>query len=279
MQQVHRVKVQEVQRSARFARDGEPERPGADGADQPSRLAELERELAAVEMFASVAAHELMEPLIVAETHARMVAEHLEVRSDAGTRGDLDSLLRAISRMRVLVETLLLEARSHGQPLQRAPVSLERLVRDSVELLDSEIRARRARIVAADLPVVHGDGVLLGRVVTNLLMNALRYGPRNDGEVRIEARRERTHWRISVTSRGPTIPKEDRARIFEPYRRGSHERRVAGAGLGLTICRSFVERHGGEIGVIPARGGGNRFYFTIPAPRRPSPAPAQTPPN
>ena len=80
-------------------------------------------------------------------------------------------------------------------------------------------------------------------------------------------------------SRGPTIPKEDRARIFEPYRRGTHERRVAGAGLGLTICRSFVERHNGEIGVVPARAGGNRFYFTIPALERPSPRASRTPPD
>jgi signal transduction histidine kinase len=110
-------------------------------------------------------------------------------------------------------------------------------------------------------------------------MNALRYGPRTDGEVRIEARRERTQWRISVTSRGPTIRKEDRVRIFEPYRRGTHERRVAGAGLGLTICRSFIERHNGDIGVVPARGGGNRFWFTIPALERPSSRPSPTPPR
>ena len=228
-------------------------------------------------MFASVAAHELMEPLIAAETYGRMIAERLQVGTDAETRGDLDSLLRAIVRMRLLVETLLLEARSHGQPLQRAPVSLQRLLGDSIELLASEMRARSARIVTTDLPVVHGDAVMLGRVVTNLLMNALRYGPRGDGEVRIEARRDRTHWQVSVTSRGPTIPKEDRDRIFEPYRRGSHERRVAGAGLGLTICRTFIERHNGEIGVAPARAGGNRFYFTIPALERPNARPSPPP--
>jgi signal transduction histidine kinase len=276
VQHAHRTDVQQVQppRSERFPRDDEPKRSEA---DLPSRLAELERELAAVGMFASVAAHELMEPLVMAETHGRMIAEQLEVRTAVETRSDLDSLLRAITRMRLLVETLLLEARSHGQPLQRAPVSVQRLVEASIELLDSEIHARGARIAAADLPVIHGDGTMLGRVVTNLLMNALRYGPRGESEVRIEARRERTHWRISVTSRGATIPKEDRERIFEPYRRGTHERRVAGAGLGLTVCRTFIERHDGEIGVIPARGGGNCFYFTIPALERPNPRPSSTP--
>jgi nitrogen fixation/metabolism regulation signal transduction histidine kinase len=69
---------------------------------------------------------------------------------------------------------------------------------------------------------------------------------------------------VEHNQRSATLSIHDRGRIFEPYRRGTHERRVAGAGLGLTICRSFVERHGGVIGVAPAAGG-NRFHFTIPA--------------
>ena len=91
-------------------------------------------------------------------------------------------------------------------------------------LREREIRARDARILAADLPVVHGDEVMLAAVLNNLLINALRYGPRRDGEVRIEARRESARWEITVTSQGPTLSMHDRARIFEPYRRGTHER-------------------------------------------------------
>jgi signal transduction histidine kinase len=263
-------------RSGRVTRDDEFH---GTGEDQRARLVELERDRAAMEVFARVAAHELREPLIVTETLARLIKERLRDRADGNTRSDLDSLVHAVSRMRLLVETVLLDASSLGQPLERRPVSLERLVRDSIELLQREIRARDARILAEDLPVVQGDGVMLGAVVTNLLMNALRYGPRKDGEVRVEARRERAHWRISVISQGPTISKEDRARIFERYHRSTHERRVAGAGLGLAICRSFVERHDGVIGVAPVRAGGNRFYFTIPAIERSTEKASITPPG
>lgn len=249
-------------RAARFTRGDDDYRPSE---AQRSRSDQAERERAAIELFAGAAAHELMEPLIVAETLARSIEAQLDDRADDATRGDLERLVRAVSRMRLLVETLLLNARSHGRPLERRPVSLESLVQDSMALLQREIRSRDARILAADLPVVQGDAVMLAAVVNNLLINALRYGPRRDGEVRIEARREPAHWEISVISQGPTLSMHDRARIFEPYRRGTHERRVAGAGLGLTICRSFVERHGGAIGVAPADAGGNRFHFTIPA--------------
>jgi len=238
------------------------------GEERRSRLDTLQRERTAMEIFAGVAAHELMEPLITAETYAQLIQEQLQDEVHGKTQGDVDSLIRALSRMHLLVETLLHDARSVGRPLERTPVSIERLVQDSIELFGGEIRACGARILAADLPVVQGDAVLLGAVMNNLLINALRYGPRQDCEVRIDARRERAHWQISVTSRGPTISMQDRARIFEPYHRGTHERRVAGAGLGLTICRSFVERHDGVIGVAPVAAGGNRFHFTIPATKR-----------
>ena len=71
-------------------------------------------------------------------------------------------------------------------------------------------------------------------------------------------------WRIVVSSEGPTVPLEDRERIFDPFCRGLKERRIEGTGLGLAICRSIVERHGGSIGVQPMRPRGNRFFFTIP---------------
>lgn len=260
----------EVQRrlGARFTRvDDELHRTGE---NQRSALVErdrerldIERKRAALELHAKMTAHELMAPLIAADSQARLLEERLHDRVDGSARGELRDLLRMLSRMRLLVETLLLEARLSGGPLERTPVGVRQLVDEAIELLESEIRARDARLVVAQLPVVQGDPVLLGSVINNLIQNALRYGPRSDGEVRIEARHERGYWRISITSQGSTITPNDSARIFEPYSRGTSERR-AGAGLGLTICRSIVERHGGAIDVTPAREGGNRFHFTIP---------------
>ena len=253
------------------------EAPYGSGGRGSSRLAGLERERAAMEMFARVAAHELMAPLIASETRARLLEDQLHDHDVGRAGANLQDLIRGLSRMRQLVDTLLRDARSCGMPLERKPVNLQQLVTDAVESLDAEIRAYQVRVLAAELPVVEGDGALLGVVFNNLLLNALRYGPRNGGDVRIHARREAAQWRISVASQGDTIQAEDRARIFEPYSRGTHERRVAGAGLGLAICRSIVERHGGIIDVAPVRAGGNRFYFTIPDTRRAIELAPQTP--
>jgi signal transduction histidine kinase len=139
------------------------------------------------------------------------------------------------------------------------------LAQECVGLLRPEIERRSARIVLGPLPEVGGEPELLGGLITNLLMNALKFNPRQGGAVSLDAERDGDIWRFHVDSEGPPIPAEDRERIFQPYHRGRGERRARGAGLGLAICRRIAERHGGTIGVTAVPGGdGNRFYFTLP---------------
>jgi signal transduction histidine kinase len=137
------------------------------------------------------------------------------------------------------------------------------VVKDCLDLLGHEIRSKRARILVRRLPTVNGEPSLLGTVIKNLLSNALKYGPRTGGTIRIAASRAGSAWRISVVSEGTPIPREDRQRIFAPFERGRGERRSQGVGLGLAISRQIVERHDGSVGVVPCPRG-NRFYFTIP---------------
>ena len=185
-----------------------------------ARVEQLEREKAAVEAFAAVAAHELVEPLVMTEAYAMMVSDRLDADQHADSRRDLDALSRGAARLRLLIETL---------------------------------------------PTVEGEEALLSGLFANLLINALKYSPRQSPQIRVRAQHEAQGWRIEVESSGPTIPVEDRERIFEPFHRGTGERRARGAGLGLATCRRIVERHGGAIGVRAANGSGNVFHFTLPS--------------
>jgi signal transduction histidine kinase len=230
-------------------------------------VAELERDADAIEAFAAVAAHELMQPLVMIEGYAESVDEHLDGQPDvSAARADLEALRRCVARGRRVVDTLLVDASARGRELDRRPVELGPLVQRCVELLEPEIEARGATVEVDELPSVSAEEDLLGVVFTNLLINALKYSPRQSGAIRVAARQRLDEWEISVESQGPAIPKADRARVFEPFRRGTGERRAQGAGLGLAVCRSIVERHGGTIGVRPgtADGTGNRFFFTLP---------------
>ena len=230
-----------------------------------ARIAQLKREKAEGEAFAAVAAHELLAPVIMIDAYMTMVAERLDEELHADIRGDLDALHRGAARARLLVETLLSDARSQGRELRRRPIDLNQVLHECMTLLAPEIRSRGAELQVAELPEVCGEEPLISAVFSNLLVNALKYGPRHDGEILVEARPEKSGWRFSVQSQGPTIPAADRDRIFEPYYRGRGERRARGAGLGLTICRNIVERHGGQIGVMASDCGENCFYFTLPA--------------
>jgi signal transduction histidine kinase len=230
-----------------------------------ARVAELEEEKAALESFAAVAAHELVVPLVMAESYAAMVSDRLPGEAHAESRHYLGALARGAARARLLIETLLHDARFSDRPLQRRPVDLNRVVREVIKLVEPEVTARGARIEASDLPEVPGEEALLSGVFTNLVFNALKYSPRQGGAIRIDVARELGQWRFLVQSEGPTIPLEDRERIFEPFHRARSERRTKGAGLGLAICRRIVERHGGTIGVTAANGSGNTFYFTLPS--------------
>jgi signal transduction histidine kinase len=229
-----------------------------------ARVSQLEQEKADVEGFAAMAAHELLTPVVMMDACAALIADRLDGDGDTETRGDLDAMRRGAARSRLLVETLLHHARAQDRPLVRRPVELGVMMSDCLRLLGPEIRARGARVVVGPLPTVTAEEELLHAVFMNLLVNALKYGPRCGGAIRVDATPNGAGWRFGVHSEGEPIPAEERERIFDLYRRGAGERRTRGNGIGLAVCRKIVERHGGAIGVQPGAHGGNRFVFTLP---------------
>ena len=229
-----------------------------------TRVTELEREKEAVERFAAMAAHELLTPVVLMDACAATVCDCLDGENHAEAREELDVLRRGAAQSRLLVETLLHHAAFHARPLERRPIALRPLVSECVAVLGPEIRRHGTVVDVGPLPKLAVEERLIRSVFTNLFTNALKYGPRHGGRIGVGAVRVARAWRIGVESEGEAIPPGDRERIFEPYRRGNGERRARGSGLGLAICREIVERHGGELGVVPVEGG-NRFDFTLPA--------------
>ncbi len=243
-----------------------------------TRLGELERHNAALtaelealrertadlESVTAMAAHELLKPLVLTEATLTDVVQR-STRLDITTQDDLQRLIRASARVRLLVEVLLTDMQESGSSPRRQDVDMAEVVTDCLELLRSEIDARRPHIAVDAMPVVFGDRRLLFGAMGNLLANALKYGPRQGGEIHITAVKAGSSWRFEVASAGRPIAQRDGQRIFEPWARGRGVRRVPGVGLGLALVRRIVERHGGEVGVTALKGKGNAFYFTLPA--------------
>ena len=121
--------------------------------------------------------------------------------------------------------------------------------------------------LAADLPLVDIDAVLIERVFGNLLENAGKYTPVGS-VVTIAARVAASDLLVTVTDDGPGLPAGREEVLFEKFTRGERESATPGVGLGLAICRAIVEAHGGRIWVesagLPPPRCGARFCFTLP---------------
>jgi light-regulated signal transduction histidine kinase (bacteriophytochrome) len=209
----------------RFAKAQEPAALEAEIARLQVRAGELEREKAELAAFAAVAAHELLEPLVMTEAYATMVCDRLDARRHAALRRDLDVLGRDAARVRVLVEALLHDACAGGRPRRRR-VDLAAVVRECLRPLAPEIAARGARVEMEPLPCVVGDEQLIAVVLSALLTTAVRCG-RSGGRITLRATRRAGRRSIVLLTDGLVLPVEER----------------------LELCRHLVERHHGEIGI------------------------------
>ena len=169
-------------------------------------------------------------------------------------------------RMNSLVANLLDMAR-----LQAGPVRLRKEWQPLEEVVGSSLKSLGARLgrhpvktgLAADLPLLEFDAVLIERVLCNLIENAAKYAPPGS-EVSIGARRCNDVVEISVCDNGPGLAPGSESVIFEKFMRGQQESSTPGVGLGLAICRSIVEAHHGRIWAGNRPEGGARFVFTLP---------------
>lgn len=167
-----------------------------------------------------------------------------------------------------LVDSLLEVARTESDELilDLQPISLLSLITDTVNrlrLLAEQYHITLELDVPAQLPSIQGDGKKLERVLSNLLDNALKYTPAG-GLVTVAVRPLNGQAEVRVSDTGPGIPPDHQERIFDRWTRvpGSKGRR-RGLGLGLALCRSVVEAHGGRIWVESEVGQGSTFAFTI----------------
>ena len=210
-------------------------------------------------------AHDLRAPLASLKASSSTLADpELDLSADA-RRGLAATIDGKADHLADLVQNLLDMSRIQAGVLRprRTVASLGALV--SGVLADSLPSWQGHEITAEipdGLPPIDADLVLMARVLTNLIDNAVRHSPAG-GRVLIRAAPcpDRPAVEVSVTDAGPGVPAGSREEIFGLFPRREHD---AGAGLGLTIARTFVEAHGERIWVEDAPGAGARFCFTLP---------------
>lgn len=215
-----------------------------------------------------IVSHELRAPLVAISGALRHLEDRKDVLDDQG-RALLEMAERNASLLHRLVEDLLdMERLSTGgrEFLKMEAVEMSSVLEHAAELgreLGAERGVRVSTAVEGGDFILHADRDRLIRALTNLVSNAVKASPEG-GEVLLEARAADGIVYVAVSDEGVGIPAEAREKIFEPFVQAEDAEGKEGAGLGLTIARRIIERHGGRIWVEDRPGGGSVFRFTIP---------------
>jgi signal transduction histidine kinase len=208
--------------------------------------------------FAANASHELRTPLATNRTLLEVaLAQH---RVPAELREVIDAVLAASARSELILDGLLTLARCENQAIDRLPVDLSDVAAGAVEETAGEAAAAGVAVDAAPYPApTAGDPVLLERLALNLVRNGIQHN-HPGGWVTVTTRTAATPGMVEleVSNSGPPVPPEQVDTLFEPFRRlgGNRTGHPHGAGLGLSIVRSIVATHGGQLTAAARDGGG-----------------------
>ncbi|MGH8327802.1 MAG: DUF4118 domain-containing protein, partial [Steroidobacteraceae bacterium] len=244
-----------------------------------ARLAEVaeasslaaERESLRNTLLASIS-HDLRTPLAVMAGAGSTLAERGATLDDPTRVALARSIETKALEMSDLVSNVLdlMRFQSGQVALRRDWESVEDLAGASLHRLEERLKDHPVELtLPGDLPPVYVDAGLTVQLFSNLLDNIAKYTP-SGTRATIGATVEEGFVRVVVEDRGPGLPPGDPALLFEKFQRGSEEGAVAGAGLGLAICRAIARAHGGEIAARRREGGGAHFEVTLPT-REPPP--------
>ncbi|MEI7556807.1 GAF domain-containing protein [Candidatus Chlorohelix sp.] len=225
--------------------------------------------------FVSMVSHELRNPINVINGFTKMLAEGKAGELNQLQQEFISSILVSVNQLKKLAEDILDLSRSDAGrfSVDLVPISLSDIMLKAINNIKPMIYAKNIRLITAQLPentcVVNADEMRLTQLIGNLFENAIKFTPQG-GRIMVELKIEGDFSVISIADSGIGISPEHLSRIFERFYQVQDEeaRRIRGSqlgsGLGLSICKEIVERHGGSIWVESVQGKGSTFSFSIP---------------
>ncbi len=240
---------------------------------------ELARSNVDLQQFASVASHDLQEPLRKVQTFVDLFLTDYAQTLDPQGRDYLERIAQAAGRMRSLIKDLLMLSRvsTKGQPF--VSVDLTQVVREVEVDLETRIQESGGRVEVGELPILEADPTQMHQLLQNLISNALKFHRKEEPPLVKVYRQHQPGAEPSLETRRCCIVVEDNGigfdekyleRIFQPFQRLHGRQEYEGTGMGLAICRKIVERHEGQLTAKSAPGRGSTFVITLPLRREPT---------
>ena len=217
-----------------------------------------------LEQFAYIASHDLQEPLRKIKSYSELLEFKYKDQLDEKASKYLDIITSGTERMQKLIDDLLSYSRVTTKANDFEPVSLTEIVNETKEILEIQIKEHNAIINFNKLPIVNGDPRQLVQVMQNLITNAIKFKGENSPVINISADEKNNFWLIKVEDNGIGFDSVYAERIFIIFQRLHARNEYAGTGIGLSICKKIVERHGGKIWAKSEPGEGSVFYIKLP---------------
>jgi two-component system, chemotaxis family, sensor kinase Cph1 len=225
---------------------------------------ELARSNAELEQFAYVASHDLQEPLRMIANYTQLLAERYRGKLDEQADKYIAYSVDGAVRMQALIEDLLKVSRVGKAGIEPQTVDCRTVVEEALKNLQVAVEESGAVVNWNGLPTVTADMSQLTQVFQNLIANAIKFHGTEAPVIQIDAEKKDHEWLFAVSDNGIGIPAESRQDIFVIFRRLHTRTEYAGNGIGLSICKKIIERHGGKIWIEPQAKHGCRFAFTLP---------------
>jgi PAS domain S-box-containing protein len=231
-----------------------------------ARTADLESRNRELQDFASIASHDLQEPLRKVQMFGDLLRNRYE--SALGDEGKdwVFRMTSASKRMQTLLNALLNYARVTIQAKPFVEISLNNVVQDVLTDLEARLQETGGNVKVEKLPTIEADPSQMNQLFQNLIGNALKFHKESEKPlVKVSSQPGNGVCRISVRDNGIGFDEQHLIKIFAPFQRlhgktGSYE----GTGMGLAICKKIVERHGGTITARSTPGKGSVFIINLP---------------
>jgi PAS domain S-box-containing protein len=238
------------------------QRMAAEAALAQSR--ELARSNADLEQFAYAASHDLIEPLRSVKSSVQFLQKRYATRIDIRADEYIAHAVSGVTRMQALINDLLTFSKVANTSRQATEISMESALTAAISNLQVAIAESSARITHDLPPRISAQGTQITMLLQNLLANAIKFRGDKTATVHVGAHQAGREWVFSVADQGIGITPKHFNRIFELFKRLHTHDEYPGTGIGLSLCKKIVERHGGRIWVESTPGRGTTFFFTLP---------------
>lgn len=251
--------------NAAVARELADARDRRDRETELSRLvAELRRSNEDLEQFASVASHDLQEPLRMVTSYMELLSRRHSDQLDDRAKKYVAYAADGARRMKLLIDDVLAYSRIRTSGLRPRRCDIEAIVSAAISDLSVAVQESKAEVTHGALPTVQADASQLEQLFRNLIGNAIKFRSEEAPRIRVEAQRLESGWQFCVADNGIGFDLEHADRIFDMFQRLNERGQYGGSGIGLAISRRIVERHGGRMWAESTPGVGSRFLFELP---------------